>query len=1539
MKKITSFLLFLVIAQGLFGQTFTPDREKFVKEFSKTLSDYGQGDFNDLSKKLLPELLLESGKCSDKQLVKIVSSSNLILEKKLKPYPELYNYVFSVYSLLNNGQNEASFNAFHETVDKMLASRNVKRFSDLMDLTAGFFSESVITQASNFKWYYEGGTYSFGFEESPIIQFEGGNLICRVINRDAKGNDNPYADSLVVLTTTGSFDPLLKKWAGTGGMITWEKVGLSKNETFATLSKYEVALKSSNFQADSVTLRTPYFNEPIQGELAERAFVINREDDRVYPQFNSYSKDLKIDQLRKDLNFKGGVSLRGAAFEGVGPVDNQAVITLFNEGKPFIVAESQLFFVDADKIFSKTAKIYLTYAKGDSITHPGAEFSYEPVKETVELRRTKLGIGQAPFSNSYHQLDMYIPKLTWNVGSDSLLISFDYGMSQEQRISRLESKNYFDGRLYDQLQGLASIHPLVGIVNYAEVNGRINLNDGKLASSMGKTLDQAKITLFELANLGFISYDAERHLVDVNQKTFNFVMARSGQMDYDNIAFVSDMRPKRISEYTEDEIAKDQMLTAVKLSYDVINKYRSTLKNFGSIHLKNYDLFLEAVDEVPISQAQLTSVFPRSNKLTILKNRDFEFKGFINAGKIDCDVEVSKFIYDDFKFDIDESNKTRLRVRPMRKEDGNRAITMISELSKIVGEIQVDDPTNRSGRNKQIKGYPKLTSETKSFIYYNSKDIYKGAYDSTRFYYTVEPFLMDSLDDFDENTFSLQGELTSAGIFPKFKQDIKIMPDYSFGFSTKAPEKGFPFYSNGATFENKIVLSGNGLQGAGTIKYLNSTSISKALAFLPDSTIGLAEFTNKQSETGIQYPQVYGKEVFITYIPQGNVLKAASNIKHDLDFFNDQAKLKGTAYLTPQGMRGRGLMNFLAASLVSKDFSYKCYDILGDTTEFTLRNAQAKEGEEKIAFHTENVNANVSFKERKGSFKSNDGAAIVEFPINKFICKMDEFNWYMDKDQIEMESKTTEINTTTGVDLVAPNFFSTNNRRDTLAFHSAKSSFNLNEKTIYCDEVEYVNVADARVFPSDKKVIIRQEAKIDPMSNTKIVANYITKYHTFVQADVEIVNRKYYKASGVYPFYDRDSNVTLIQMDNIGLDSSYQTVANGKVPQELNFKLSDEFAFYGNVNIVASNPYVNFQGATKVFHDCEKFTKSWLSFSAPINPQDIQIPVSNEMKNLEGERISAGVVWRDSPVMDSIRIYPTFLSALVSETDPVMLTASGVLRYDKVKSEYQIGPKAKFLNPNEKGNIISLNTKTCALSGSGLIDMGMDYGPAEVASYGDLNYDQTTGETKLKLTMKVKMDVDKKMFQDIGIRLATTPATDPMELDAVNLEKAILEWEDEKVADKFKSDYNLKGEIKKLPDALADGLVFTGIELRSFEKVEFQERGLITTRHNAVLVNTFEQPVFKYVDFDLFLMQTFSEISNDKLMLYFGLSGGRIYYLDYTMMRKEGELRMISSDKDFMTAVNAVKEDKRKSKNFKWGMTDQNIYIARFNRLLGKREE
>jgi hypothetical protein len=307
--------------------------------------------------------------------------------------------------------------------------------------------------------------------------------------------------------------------------------------------------------------------------------------------------------------------------------------------------------------------------------------------------------------------------------------------------------------------------------------------------------------------------------------------------------------------------------------------------------------------------------------------------------------------------------------------------------------------------------------------------------------------------------------------------------------------------------------------------------------------------------------------------------------------------------------------------------------------------------------------------------------------------------------------------------------------------------------------------------------------------------------------------------------------------------------------------------------------------------------------------------------------------------MDSIRLYPTFLSSLVSIDDPIVLTSFGVIRYDKGKSEYQIATKAKFLNPNERGNILTLNAKTCSMTGNGSIDLGMQFGELETKSYGNVKYDQKTGIVDLKLTMKIKMDIDKNLFEDVGTRITTAIGVTPMDLGAVNLEQTLVEWSDRKTADRFKADYTMKGEVKKIPDPFEDGIVFTGIELRSFEKLEFQERGLITSKKSAILVNCFGQPVFREVDFEAFFMQTFSNISNDKMMLYFGLSGSKIYYLDYTMMKKDGEMRIVSSDKDFVSGVNAIKEEKRKSKNFSWGITDQKIYIARFNRLLGRRDE
>ena len=80
---ILLFLHTIVNAQ----QTYSNNREKFVKEFQKSLMEFGKGEFHDFAKKDLPVILLETADFPESYFSKMVETCNLMETKKLKPYP------------------------------------------------------------------------------------------------------------------------------------------------------------------------------------------------------------------------------------------------------------------------------------------------------------------------------------------------------------------------------------------------------------------------------------------------------------------------------------------------------------------------------------------------------------------------------------------------------------------------------------------------------------------------------------------------------------------------------------------------------------------------------------------------------------------------------------------------------------------------------------------------------------------------------------------------------------------------------------------------------------------------------------------------------------------------------------------------------------------------------------------------------------------------------------------------------------------------------------------------------------------------------------------------------------------------------------------------------------------------------------------------------------------------------------------------------------------------------------------------------------
>jgi hypothetical protein len=387
------------------------------------------------------------------------------------------------------------------------------------------------------------------------------------------------------------------------------------------------------------------------------------------------------------------------------------------------------------------------------------------------------------------------------------------------------------------------------------------------------------------------------------------------------------------------------------------------------------------------------------------------------------------------------------------------------------------------------------------------------------------------------------------------------------------------------------------------------------------------------------------------------------------------------------------------------------------------------------------------------------------------------------------------------------------------------------------------------------------------------------------------------------------------------------------VKSDANFKLSQQFDYYGKLGIKASNPMIYFDGATRINHTCEKFPRNWMSFSAQIDPKNIQIPVSQSMKTLDGQPISAGIVWRDSRNTDSISLYPTFLSALESPNDPIVMTASGLLQYNFEAKEFQIGSKEKLVDRGEPGNFIALHTESCSMNGDGNISLGMDFGEVTVDAVGTVSYDQTTGQTSMNTTMRFNLPLEKGAFESAAGRIADVEGTKPLDFNSTTLEQALLQWSGRETADKIKKEYTTSSdkEIKKVPDALEKSIVITGIRLTSYTKPGDQQRGLLTSVDGAAIVNFYGKPVMRQIIYKAFFQQLYSA-NGDRFVMLMQVPGAADYVFNYDMEKRDGKLSIVSNDTELTAAIAAMKEDKRKSKNFVYEVSSNQVFLAK---LLG----
>ena len=1451
MKKVCIWFFIVFSLLSVYAQknffSFSQDTIKFPKE----VEDYF---YANTGNKKEAEVFLEdfSKRWKSNQLAgfykqNIIETSNLFVQKKLKPYPYFVKYYRIIYDMVENQVPKNVFDNFYSVFGKALNNRNIRHLQDILEMCENLYKDHTFYAAS-FLFKTQTPDFVLEFDSVPRLRYQNTNIIGK----------NTQNDSMAIEGTSGYYYPNLKKIYGKGGKVSWKRVGLSE-DTYAQIKRYNIDCRTGSYTSDSaVFYGKQYFEKPQIGRLTDKIVTERTED--TYPRFDSYSKRLLVKDIYPNVDYDGGFGMRGDKFVGVGSTENPAKIILKKNQQKFVEVSAPSFAMNKERIAAYGAQVKI-FLKTDSIYHPYIGFNYDISKKKMVLLRGEKGIEKTPFTDTYHKVDIYIEQIEWH--TEDSLMRFNFLPTNVQGEAFFESENFYS-QDKSQAVKVGDFNIVKKLFEYYNMNNKMPFTVVDLAHYVNMLQNDLRPVIMKVASFNLISYNPVTDVITVKQKLLDYIEYAKHKKDYDRLTFHS-VNP-----------GKDNAI----------------------LNLLNNDLRIYGVKIILLSDTQKVFVFPKEKMIVLKKNRNFNFSGVVASGKFEFHGKDFAFDYDEFKVKMKTIDSIKIYVETGDVDDyGQKKFKQVqTKIEDASGELRIDAPRNKSGWSK-APSYPIFQSFKESYAYYDSKKIFKGVYNRNNFYFKIDPFTIDSVDNFRNERLRFEGTFSSAGIFPTFRETLTLQSDYSLGFIRQTPPEGYHTYGNVGTYQNEIRLSNRGLRGTGHLKFSSAVAQSNDFIFFPDSTNGVAQvFDIHEQEAPFSCPVAHGDTVQIHFVPKNKLLQAKT-VKKPIVAYKEQVKFTGRMDLTEQQLRGNGKIEFeKIASITAQNMLFHKRKIFSDTCNFYLKASQ----EEGFAFSTNNMNAKIDFDNRVGDFATNGEGSYVRFDKNQYIAYMDRFKWYMDDENIELGDDQQRINTEveSDLDIEGPEFISIHPKQDSLRFFAPAAKFNLRKYIIRCLNVPFIKTADAKIFPDSGKVIIYKNAVMDTLKNANLLCNTVTKYHNIRKVRANIFSRRDYLANGEYIYTDENEKQYPIYFNTIRPDAAGETKAVGRIDEKDHFKLNDFFTFAGTVKLAASSPFLRFEGGTKIEHPCTKIKKAYLKFEGDIDPRDIQIPVPPDSKDMFGNPVVNAIMY----ALDTTAVYSGFVSPKYRKNDKIIVASSGYLTFDKEIGEYIISSKEKLTEFNLPGQYLSLNVNTCEVYGESKLDMALDLGQVNIQPVGHAKHITVNDSLTIRTMMLIDFFFDKSllklMFKDFQVYLNTLTPTD---FGNTSYPKYLAEYVGKEKADKIISDLNVYGNIKKFPDALEKTFFFNQVNF----VYDAKSRSFVSTGKLG-LANILSYEVYRQIPGIIKIDKMKS--GGDKLTIYLEPDPTTWYYFEYF----KNVMKVFSSNKEFNNTIKEMKAKNRK---------------------------
>lgn len=1463
MKRISILFIALLFSNSFYAQTikeFDKDPVKFVAQMNDFLNITKRDDCKLAGEKLIN--LQKSGKLSGDAMTAVINSANLLAKRNLTANPYYMEYCNALDIVYNSNKDANFIKNWTIILDQVINNQRIgdnKKFLAFLNFTNGLIKHNALFSSDFKTWYFENPNFTLSYENNDVVvKVPTTNIVGYVAG-----------DSTIVYNTSGTYTLSDNNWDGSGGKVNWSRAGMDANNIFATFKKYRIDMSKQEFSVDTVDFVFGiFFTTPIQGSFYDKLITNSNEENATYPRFNSFDANVKINNLAENVTYVGAFNLYGYKIYGAGKNNERATLTFYladGKTKALVAKGKDITIRKPVELNFREAEMTLYFGK-DSIYHPSVNINYKIAKKELRISRGKDGLAAAKFIDSYHKTELEADALTWILDKESINMMMEEGAGQ--KLSYISSQNFYSDLMMRKIQGTNEYNPLSKLKIFKEKNNTDSLDAATFAKVMDPhlTAEQVLPMIYFLAQEGFIYYNKDLQIVKILPKTTAFVLAKSNKTDFDVINFGA--------------LAK------------------SLTNPVGVINLKNYNIDFNGVRTIPIADSSQVQFFPKNDSMKLGKNRDMEFSGMVLAARLDLVGDGHRFNYDAFKVEMPKIDSIVLNIpRGDGAYDENNELILVpmnSKIEKVDGLLEIDHKLNKSGRSP-LKQFPMLTSLKNSYVYYDQKRILNGVYPRKSFYFTNDPFKMDSLRIFDENAMSFAGVLTSSDIFPPFKEALIKMPDFSLGFNTKASMAGFSAYKDKGKYTGVLKLDLDGLKGTGQVEYLSSKLACSDITFFPDSMNTVADqFTIAKTATGVSTPvssSTHNKIHWRPYQDEMSIARGDSAFK----MYDDKTTFDGSLLLGTKGLYGNGTLEWDEASLASKRIKFQAEDLEADTANLQIK---SKFGD-RVTFITPNVHAKIDFKNKLGKFVSNVKDIPTDFAYNQYKTYINEFDWDMDKKILDFKSAK---------DSPGAYFISTKPEQNELKVLAKRGIYNLQTSILELLQVPEIIVADSRVIPDSNKVIIEPEAKMRTLTNAKIVGDTTKGYQKIDKVTLDITGLRSMSGTGTYTYKMKNTIEEKVKISEIKVNpitigegkearTEYRVFAKGSIEEAEKFSIYPGISYKGGIEFYTKDKDVTMNGFAKLNYKNTKAKTDWFSINQQVDANKLNITYSTP-KSPEGNSILAGIALN---TRDSNGIYTLLMGSKSSRSDDNVFEAKGIIVQNEATGEYTYGDSARILGDAVEGNVMKYNDNTGAVTCDGKLGLGIDFGAIENLAAGTITTNiNEDNKYKFDMTLALNLEFSKDMNEKIALLLETDFENGDLDVSTDKFAKQMTEMiDDKKDETKYFEELNKSGLSVK-PKSLGYNLILSDLKF-VFDPIDMTYKSIGPIGVLSYGEKSLEKKVDGYIEMG-------ANRSSGYFNIYFKSSLGDWMFITY----KSNNVTFLTSYDEVNGLVSAVEPDKRK---------------------------